>query len=200
MNNKIYLLRFHINNIRMKKIIIGITGASGVIYGIRLLEILNKLKIETHLILTNSATKVLKHETNYKEKEIISLVTHHYDENNIAASLASGSFKTDSMVIIPCSAKTLAGIATGYSTNLVLRAAEVCIKERRKLVLVPREAPVSSIQLKNMLNVTNAGVIVLPASPGFYHKPKKINDLVDHVVGKVLDSLDIEHELFKRWE
>ena len=184
----------------MKKIIVGITGASGVIYGIRLLEILNKLKIETHLILTNSATKVLKHETNYKEKEIISLATHYYDENNIAASLASGSFKTDSMVIIPCSAKTLAGIATGYSTNLVLRAAEVCIKERRKIVLVPRETPVSSIQLKNMLNVTNAGVIVLPASPGFYHKPKKVNDLVDHVVGKVLDSLDIEHELFKRWE
>ena len=184
----------------MKKIIVGITGASGVIYGIRLLEILNKLKIETHLILTNSATKVLKHETNYKEKEIISLATHHYDEKNIAASLASGSFKTDSMVIIPCSAKTLAGIATGYSTNLVLRAAEVCIKERRKIVLVPRETPVSSIQLKNMLNVTNAGVIVLPASPGFYHKPKNVNDLVDHVVGKVLDSLDIEHELFKRWE
>ena len=184
----------------MKKIIVGITGASGVIYGIRLLEILNKLKIETHLILTNSATKVLKHETDYKENEIISLATHYHDENNIAASLASGSFKTDSMVIIPCSAKTLAGIATGYSTNLVLRAAEVCIKERRKLVLVPRETPVSSIQIKNMLNVTNAGVIVLPASPGFYHKPKKVNDLVDHVVGKVLDSLDIEHELFKRWE
>ena len=184
----------------MKKIIVGITGASGVIYGIRLLEILNKLKIETHLILTNSATKVLKHETDYKEKEIISLATHYHDDNNIAACLASGSFKTDSMVIIPCSAKTLAGIATGYSTNLVLRAAEVCIKERRKLVLVPRETPVSSIQIKNMLNVTNAGVIVLPASPGFYHKPKKVNDLVDHVVGKVLDSLDIEHELFKRWE
>jgi len=200
MNNKIYLLRFHINNIRMKKIIIGITGASGVIYGIRLLEILNKLKIETHLILTNSAKKVLKHETHYTEKKIISMATHHHDESDIAASLASGSFKTDAMVIIPCSAKTLAGIATGYSTNLVLRAAEVCIKERRKLVLVPRETPVSYIQLKNMLHVTTAGAIVLPASPGFYHKPKNVNNLVDYVVGKVLDSLDIEHEIFKRWK
>lgn len=181
------------------RLIVAITGASGVVYGKRLLEVLKEKNVETHLIVSRASEKIIEHELDITRSELEKLANYAYEENDLAAPLASGSFLTYGMIIIPCSTKTLAGIAHGYSENLILRAAEVSLKERRKLILVPRETPLSVVHLRNLLDLAIQGVIIIPAMPAFYHKPKNISELVDFIVGKVLDSLDIKHELFERW-
>ena len=181
------------------KLIVGISGASGVIYGVRFLEALNRKNIETHLVLTPIAEKVLEQETDFKKQKLIELATYHYKINDLAAPISSGSFLTQGMIIIPCSMKTLAGIACGYSDNLLLRAADVTLKEKRTLIIVPRETPLRKVHLENMLRLANEGATILPAMPGFYHNPKTLDDVINHIVGKVLDILRIDHNLYQRW-
>lgn len=180
-------------------LIVAITGASGVVYGKRLLEVLKEKKVETHLIVSKVAERVIQHELKMGKKEVEKLASHVYDADDLDAPLMSGSFHTDSMIIIPCTMKTLAGIVHGYSDNLILRAADVTLKERRKLIVVPRETPLGVVHLRNMLEAAKLGVLMVPAMPAFYHKPKKIDDLIDFVVGRVLDCLGLEHKLFERW-
>lgn len=181
------------------RLIIAITGASGVIYGTRLLKVLREKKIEVYLIVSKAAEKVIEHELEITKKDLEKLAQHVYDVNDLNAPIMSGSFQTDGMIIIPCTMKTLAGIAYGYADNLILRAADVTLKERRKLAVVPRETPLSIVHLRNLLEVAKLGVFVVPAMPAYYCKPKTIDDLVNFVVGKVLDCFDVEHRLFKRW-
>ncbi|MGZ7136467.1 MAG: UbiX family flavin prenyltransferase, partial [Methanobacterium sp.] len=180
-------------------IVVAITGASGVIYGLRLLEELKKLGVDTALLITDPAKILLKYELNIDEKELENLADVNYDPEDLTASINSGSFKFDSMAIGPCTMKTISAIATGYASNAITRAADVTLKERRKLVLVPRETPLRSVQLENMLKISNEGGIILPAMPGFYHNPESIEDLCNFVVGKILDVLEIDNNLFKRW-
>ena len=181
------------------RLVIGITGSTGIIYGIKLLEAL-KSKVQTHLIMSEWAIKCLSLETDYDIKYLRSLATEFSDDSNLASGVSSGTYKTDGMIIIPCSMKSLSSIANGYDENLVARAAGVTIKESRKLVLVVIEAPLSAIHLENMLKLARIGVIILPPMPGFYNKPKTINDIVNHTVGKCLDQFNIGHNLFKRWK
>lgn len=181
------------------RLIVAITGSSGVIYGIKMLEVLLELKMETHLVLSEWGKRNIRIETDKTIDYVKSLATKCYSNDNMAAAISSGSYKTEGMAVIPCSMKTLSSIANGYDDNLVSRAAGVCIKETRKLVIVPRETPISKIHLVNMLKLVEAGVVVLPAMPGFYYKPKSVGDLVSHIVGKVLDQFGIEHNIFKRW-
>lgn len=181
------------------RIVVAITGASGVIYGKRLLEVLKAKNVETHLIVSEAAEKVIEHELAMSKKDVEKLATHAYDTNDLTAPLMSGSFRTDGMVVVPCSMKTLAGIAHGFADNLILRAADVMLKENRRLVVVPRETPLSVVHLQNMLAVAKLGVSVVPGMPAFYTKPEKISQLIDFVVGRVLDCFGIEHELFKRY-
>jgi len=182
------------------KIVVAITGASGVIYGVRLIEYLHAKRHEVYLILTKAGIKVLKHELNIEASDLRSKCAMMYDEDEIDAAPSSGSFYFDAMVIVPCSMKTLALIAHGLSSNLVARAADVALKERRKLILVTRETPLNKVHIMNMLKVSDMGGIVLPACPAFYHKPKSIDEIVNYVVGKILDQLKIEHNLFSRWK
>jgi flavin prenyltransferase len=181
------------------KLVVGMTGASGVIYGIRLLQVLKKAKIETHLVMTPAAKITVAAETDFSPVAVEKLASKTYRYNDIAASISSGSFRTDGMVVIPCSMHALGALASGVSENLLLRAAEVTMKERRVLVLVPRETPLSLIHIENMERLARAGVCILPAMPGFYERPKNIDQIIDHLVGKVLDVLGVEHDLFKRW-
>jgi polyprenyl P-hydroxybenzoate/phenylacrylic acid decarboxylase-like protein len=181
------------------RLIVAISGASGAVYGIRALQVLHELGVETHLVLTNAALETIRFETDYKKAEIVRLAAETHRIDDITSKIASGSYPTDGMAVIPCSMRTLAGIASGYSDNLLLRAADVTIKERRRLVLVVRESPLSLIHLENMAAVTRAGAVVLPAMPAFYGRPKTIDALVDQVVGKALDLLGVEHQLSKRW-
>ena len=181
------------------KLVVGITGSTGVIYGIRLLEVLKEKNIETHLILTEWAQKCIAMEIDYKTDQVKSLATIISDETNMAASVSSGTHKIDGMIVIPCSMKTLSSIANGYDETLIARAAGVTLKESRKLVLVTRETPLTAINLENMLKLARLGVVILPPVPGFYTKPKTIEEIVSHTVGKCLDQFDIEHDLYKRW-
>ncbi len=181
------------------KLLVGISGSSGVAYGIRLLEVLKTLKIETHLIISKWAEECIKIETDRKLPYVKALAKYVYCNDDLAAKPSSGSYKLDGMVVIPCSMKTLASIAHGYEDTLISRSASVMLKESRKLVLVPRETPLIAIHLSNMLRLARMGTIILPAMPGFYHKPKSIDELLNHIVGKILDQLGIEHEVFKRW-
>lgn len=182
------------------KLIIAITGASGVIYGKRLLEELHNQKIETHLVISQAAKKIIKHELETSEKTLEKLADYVHEIDDWSSPIVSGSFKTDGMVIIPCSMKTLAGIANGFAQNVILRAADVTLKEKRKLIIVPRETPLNRIHLRNMLELANQGVYIVPAMPAYYHKPKTIEEIIDFVVGRVLDQLDVEHSLYKRWQ
>lgn len=182
------------------RVILGIGGASGSIYGIRLLEELIKSEVETHLILSNGGKRILEIETEYKFNDLKKKASFSYENEDLFAAPASGSFQIDGMIIAPCSMKTLSAIANGYGDTLTSRAASCCLKEGRKLVLVIRETPLDLPGIKNMLSAKKAGAVILPASPGFYHKPKKIEDLVDFIVGKVLDQFGIAHSLFKRWK
>ena len=188
---------------KMKKIIVGISGASGVIYGIRLLEVLRDLpEIETHLVMSNAASITIALETDYTPDSVQALADVQYRFKDIAARIASGSFKTDGMVVLPCSMKTLAGIANSFSDNLLLRAADVVLKDRRRLVLVPRETPLHLGHLRLMTQVTEYGAILVPPMPAFYHRPQTIDDIVNQTVNRVLDVLDIElpKDLFTRWQ
>ena len=182
-------------------IVIAITGASGVVYGVELLKALKELNIETGLMISDSAKIVMKYELNdCNLEEIESLEDHYFEANEIDSSINSGSFKFDSMVIIPCSMKTVSAIANGYASNSISRVADVALKERRNLVLVPRETPLRDVHLENMLRISKEGGIILPAMPAFYHDPKDIKDMTDFIVGKVLDVLRIDNEMFRRWE
>lgn len=181
------------------RLIVAITGASGVVYGKRLLKVLREKNVETHLIISKAAEKVIEYELGMAKEDLEKLADHAYDVDDWSSPIVSGSFKTDGMIIIPCSMKTLAGIAHGYSDNLVLRAADVTLKEKRRLILVPRETPLNVVHLRNMLELAKQGVVIVPAMPAYYHKPKDIDDQVDFVVGKVLDLLEMKHTLYKRW-
>lgn len=184
-----------------RRIIVGISGASGSIYGVRLLEVLRPLEeVETHLVVTRSGALTCRLELPERElSEIHSLADVVHKEADIAACIASGSFRSEAMVVAPCSMKSLAAIAHGFSDNLLTRAADVMLKERRKLVLLPRETPLHAVHLRNMLTVSELGGLILPPMPAFYHRPQSLAELVDHTVGKVLDVLGVSHQLFPPW-
>ena len=174
------------------------TGASGVVYGVRLASELKKSETELSIVVSDAAKKVLEAEVPGGLKQL-KTCGRVLSENDLSADISSGSMRVDATVICPCSMKTLSAIANGYAHNLICRNADVAIKEQRKLILVVREMPLNAIHLENMLKLARLGVVILPASPGFYHKPKTIDDLVNHVVGKILDSLGLETNLFERW-
>lgn len=188
----------------MKRFILAITGASGIVYGLRLAEELAKIS-ELNLILSESALEVMKTETDIKnfedfERRFTKSNVKIYREDEISAPVASGSYRTDGMFIVPCSMKTLSAIAHGYADNLITRAADVTIKEGRRLVISPREMPLSVIHLENMLKLAKIGVIVAPSTPAFYHRPESLDDIVNFVVGKLLDCMGVENKLFRRWD
>jgi 4-hydroxy-3-polyprenylbenzoate decarboxylase len=180
-------------------VVVGISGASGVIYGIRLLEILAEMGCTTHLVMTEAARKIIEIETEESPIDVEMMADRVYSARDFTASIASGSNIFDAMVVAPCSMRTLAGIANGVSDTLITRAADVCLKERRRLILVTRESPLNLVHLKNMVAVSEAGAIILPPCPGFYSKPESIEEMVDVVVGRVLDLLGVEHDLYRRW-
>ena len=181
-------------------IVVGITGASGVIYGIRLLEALKELNIENGLVISDAAKTVIEDETEYDVDEIIKLADNYYNFHDLTASINSGSFKFDSLAIVPCSMKTLSSIANGYGDNTITRVADVSLKEKRPTVIVPRETPLRSIHIQNMLTLSQEGAIILPAMPGFYSTHDTVEDQINFIVGKILDSLKIENDLYKRWK
>ena len=181
------------------RLIVGITGSTGVIYGIRVLEVLKKLNVETHLVMSDWGAKCVDMETDHTIDYVESLAASISDEKNMASSVSSGTHKVDGMIVAPCSMKTLSAIANGYDDTLVARAAGVTIKENRKLILMVRETPFSAIHLENMLKLSRIGVVILPPVTEFYTKPKSINDIVNHGVGKCLDQFDLEHNLYPRW-
>jgi 4-hydroxy-3-polyprenylbenzoate decarboxylase len=183
----------------MKRLIVGISGATGTIYGIRALQVLKETEIETHLVVTGAAKKTILLETEFKVDYVESLADHVYDVHNIGGAVASGSFVTEGMVVMPCSIKSLSAIANSYNENLLIRAADVTLKERRKLVLVVRETPLHKGHLQLMLRAAELGAVILPPVPAFYHMPGTIEGIIDQVVGKVLDVFGIEHHLFPRW-
>jgi 4-hydroxy-3-polyprenylbenzoate decarboxylase len=183
----------------MEKMIVGITGASGVIYGVRTLEVLSQLGVETHLIITQAGLKNLEIETRYPLEHLKSLASHVHDIEDLGASLASGSFRVDGMIVAPCSIKSLSAIAHSYSDNLLVRAADVTLKERRRLVLLVRETPLHEGHLELMVKVTRMGGIIMPPVPAFYHQPKTIEEVIDQTIGKALDLFSIDHHLFTRW-
>lgn len=182
------------------EIVVGISGASGVQYGIRLLQVLKEKGCITHLIMTDSARKIIEIETHSLPGEVQKLASNVYQSDDFAAPVASGSHIFDAMVVIPCSMGTLSAIASGSSDTLITRAADVCLKEKRRLVLVPRETPLSLIQLRNMVTAAEAGAVILPACPAFYSCPQSLSDLVDVLVGRVLDLLGVENDLYQRWK
>jgi flavin prenyltransferase len=184
----------------MKRLIVGLSGSSGVIYGVRLLEVLRAVpEVETHLILSKGARLTLALESGIDRAQVEALADVVHDPRDLAAPLSSGSFRVMGMVVVPCSMKTLAQIALSLGDNLLGRAADVTLKERRRLVLVPRETPLHLGHLRHMVAVTEMGAVVLPPVPSFYHGPQTIMDLVDQTLGKVLDQFGIEHQLFRRW-
>ena len=181
------------------KIIVGITGATGAIYGVRILERLREAGAETHLVISRWGARTLLHETPYSREQVESLASVAYAPGDMGAAISSGSFRTDGMVIAPCSAKTLAAVAHGFGENLVHRAADVILKERRRLVLVVREAPFSDIHLENMLKLSRMGTVVLPPMPAFYNRPRTVDDIVDHTVSRVLDQFGLDAGGSERW-
>ena len=181
------------------KLIVAITGATGAIYGVRILQRLRDAGAETHLIISRWGARTLLHETPYSREQVEALATVSYAPADMGAAISSGSFRTDGMVIVPCSAKTLAAVAHGFGENLVHRAADVILKERRKLVLVVREAPLSDIHLENMLKLSRMGAVVLPPMPAFYNHPRTVDDVIDHTVSRVLDQFGVEVAGAERW-
>lgn len=184
----------------MTVLVVGITGASGAVYGTRLLEVLSAIKnVETHLIVSEAAEAIIEYETGRRIKDVKELASFSYDIRDMGAQIASGSFKTDGMIVAPCTVKTMSAIANSYSENLLIRAGDVTIKERRQLLLLVRETPLHIGHIKNMERLCEMGAIIMPPAPAFYHKPQTIEDIVDHTVGKMLDMFGIEHTLFLRW-
>ncbi|MGD2076843.1 MAG: UbiX family flavin prenyltransferase [Chloroflexota bacterium] len=186
-----------------RRIIVGISGASGVIYGIRLLEVLQWVPdVETHLVMSTAGAQTVGLETDYSPDQVAALADEVYRFNDIAAAISSGSFKTHGMIVMPCTMKTLAGIAHSFSDNLLLRAADVVLKDRRRLIIVPRETPLHLGHLRLMVQVVEMGAILVPPMPAFYHRPKTVSDIVDQTVNRVLDLLDVElpADLFARWQ
>lgn len=184
-----------------KRIVIGISGASGVIYGVRMLQLLQPYPdIETHLVISSAGKLNIELETDFRIEDVLAMADVVYDEHQMDAALASGSFITQGMVILPCSIKTLSGIANSYTSNLLVRAADVVLKEKRKLVLVVRETPLHKGHLRLMADAADLGAHILPPIPAFYHRPETIEDLIDHTIGKIFDYLSIDHTLFKRWD
>lgn len=184
----------------MKPLIVGISGASGTVYGVRLLETLRRCDVETHLVMTESTRRVIELETGFQVDEIEALADFVHDNRDIGAPIASGSFLTSGMVVAPCSMKSLSAVAHSYNENLLVRAADVVLKEGRKLVLVARETPLHLGHLRLMTQAAEMGAVILPPMPSFYHQPETIDDIVNQTVGKVLDQFEIEHDLFRRWE
>lgn len=181
------------------KIIVGMTGATGAIYGVRILERLREAGAETHLVISRWGARTLLHETPYSREHVESLATVSYAPSDMGAAISSGSFQTDGMIVAPCSAKTLAAIAHGFGENLIHRAADVILKERRRLVLLVREAPLSDIHLENMLKLSRMGVQILPPMPAFYNHPRTVDDIVDHTVSRVLDQFGLDAGGAARW-
>jgi len=182
-----------------KRLIVGISGASGVIYGVRLLQALKTLPVETHLVMTRTAEVTLAHETKMKVADVRRLADVTYPIGDLAAALSSGSFRTIGMIVAPCSMRSLGEIAHGISSNLLTRAADVVLKERRRLVLVARETPLHTIHLRNLVTVSELGAIVAPPMPAFYNKPKTLDDVINHTVGRILDLFDLDTGKLKRW-
>ena len=181
------------------RIIVGITGATGAIYGVRALERLRERGIETHLVLSRWGVQTLLHETTYTREQVEALAHTTYAQGDMGAAISSGSFRTDGMLIAPCSAKSLAAIAHGFADNLIHRAADVVLKERRRLVLAVREAPLSDIHLENMLKLSRMGAVMLPPMPAFYQKPQTVDDIVEHTVARMLDQFGIDLPGAVRW-
>jgi 4-hydroxy-3-polyprenylbenzoate decarboxylase len=182
-----------------KRLIVAITGATGAIYGVRVLQRLHEAGAETHLVMSRWGARTLLHETSWSREQVEALASATYAPADMGAVIASGSFRTDGMIIAPCSAKTLAAIAHGYSDNLVHRAADVILKERRRLVLTVREAPLSEIHLENMLKLARMGTVILPPMPAFYNHPQTVDDVVEHTVARILDQFGIEVPSAMRW-
>ena len=182
-----------------KRIVVGISGASGVIYGVRLLEALKQTDRESHLIISDAGRLNIKIETDYEPAAVEAMADVVYEHKDVAAAVASGSFLTAGMVVAPCTIKTLSGIANSYNENLLVRAADVTLKEKRKLVLVVRETPLHKGHLRLLTMAADMGAHILPPVPSFYHQPKTISDIIDQTIGKVFDFLEIEHDLFQRW-
>ncbi len=182
------------------RLIVGIAGATGAIYGIRLLQALKDCKVESHLVITDSGERTIDTETGYTVKEVEALADYVHDNRDIGASIASGSFKTDGMLIAPCSIKSLSALANSYNDTLLVRAADVVLKEKRKLVVIARETPLHIGHLRLLTAVAEMGGVILPPMPAFYHMPKTIDEIINQTVGKALDQFNIDHRLFKRWE
>ena len=182
-----------------KRLVVGISGASGVTYGVRLLQVLQESDYETHLIISKSGELNIEIETDYDPADVKAMADYVYDHKNVAASLASGSFLTEGMVVVPCTIKTLSGIANSYNENLLVRAADVTLKEKRKLALVVRETPLHKGHLRLLTMAADMGAHILPPVPSFYHMPKTIDDIIDQTIGKIFDYIGIKHDLFKRW-
>ncbi len=185
----------------MKRIVVGISGASGAVYGIRFLELLRGLPdVETHLVVSDPAKRTIVEETDWAVKDVLAMATHRYDNKDIGAAIASGSFKTDGMVIVPCSVKAAASVAHCLADNLLTRAADVTLKEGRPLILVVRETPLHLGHLRVLTALAEMGAVILPPMPAFYNRPKQIEDLVDHTLARVLDRLDLPQHLVTEWQ
>ncbi len=182
-----------------RRIVVGISGASGAIYGIRLLECLRDRGVESHLVISDWAKRTIEMETAYSVEQVMDLADVRYDLSDLGASVSSGSFRQDGMVIAPCSMKTLAGIAQGLELNLIMRAASVTLKEQRKLVLLARETPLTSIHLEHMLTLARMGVVIMPPVPAMYNQPASVAQIIDHTVSRALDHLRVDNDLIRRW-
>lgn len=181
------------------KLIVGMTGSTGAIYGIRTLEVLRDMGVETHLVMSEWASKCILMETQHSIETVKSMASHVHSDANMAAAISSGTFRVDGMAVVPCSMKTLSSIANGYDENLIARAAGVALKEGRRLVLMARETPLSAVHLENMLKLARLGAVILPPVTEFYTKPQTVGDIIDHGVGKCLDQFDLDHGLYRRW-
>jgi len=188
------------NEAKPTRLIVGITGATGTIFGVRLLQMLHGSGVETHMVLSKWAARTLVHETDYTIEQVQNLATHNYPLGDQGAAISSGSFVTLGMVIVPCSMRSLAAIANGLADNLIHRAADVILKERRKLVLVVRESPLHEIHLENMLKLSRMGVVILPPVPAFYNHPQNLDDMINHVTMRILDQFDIHLDVMNRWD
>jgi 4-hydroxy-3-polyprenylbenzoate decarboxylase len=186
--------------VKQTRLIVGITGATGTIFGVRLLQMLQDSEVETHLVMSKWAARTLAHETPYTVEEVRQMAAHNYSSGDQGAVISSGSFLTLGMVIAPCSMRTLAAIAQGNGDNLIHRAADVVLKERRKLALVVREAPLSDIHLENMLKLSRMGAIIVPPVPAFYNHPQNLDDMINHIVMRTLDQFEIHLDVMKRWD